>query len=103
MKALTNILVAAAVACAFVTPVFAQDTSMSERQILNFSDGQAIHVGAAGKLRMLKSNKDAQAMMMSKGTVVPTGAIFMWSGGKMYMMVDAKMDGGKMSSDMFGG
>ena len=73
---------------------------MSEKQILNFKDGHTIHVGANGKMRMLKGNNETNAMMM-KGEVVPAGTLFHWSGGKMYMMHDKKMENGKMLSDHF--
>ena len=97
-----TLLAATAVVCAFATPTFAQDTMMSEKQILNLQDGHTLHVGASGKIKRLKGNKEANASIVAKGTVVPAGTIFHWSGGKMYMMQDTKMEDGKMQSDRFG-
>jgi hypothetical protein len=103
MKTLTKVLIATAMLGAFAAPAFAQDTMNSEAGIL-MKDGDAMYVGANGKVHKFKStSKEANAMMMEKGTAVPAGAIFHWSGGKLYMIQDAKMADGKMMSDRYFG
>ena len=64
-------------------------------------DNMAMTMGANGEMMMMKTPMDKMMMEMAMKNAAPVAddTIFFMSGGKLYMMQDAKMENGMMMSD----
>lgn len=93
MTAIRSLTLAAFASFALAAPALAQDTMMMK-------DNGAMMMSPTGEMMMTETMDSAMMeMAMKTATAVEDGTIFFMSGGKLYMVEDAKMEDGRMMSE----
>ncbi len=94
MTTLKALFVASVIAIGLAAPASAQ-------QSIFVPNNSLLMVDASGHATVTEAGKLAHATMMRKGKPVGEGVILYMNEGRLYMMTDKKMAGGKMLSAMF--
>lgn len=94
MSKLKTLIMGTLTACAISLPVLADDMKMHEGQMMLLTTSGELHI-------MSKPDKSMYDYMMKKGDPMPTNVVMMMTqDGKMVITKDAKMDDGKMLSEV---
>jgi hypothetical protein len=82
---------------ASVAAFLASGTHYAQAQMVD--EGHVIHVDPSGKTKVMRVHTKGHEALMKEGRPLAAGAIIYRSGGRLHLVEDKRMPGGKMLSE----